>query len=498
MVRAKMLNHNFTDLNGSSTSTQRDTSQNHSYGDLQRDQGSGPVRHSGTEKHEAMEILQSQGVSASRTADGMVVIAGGNMKRRGSSKILSKRLRNDLVKPSEVGHTIGMGDVWGMKQRTHRRSLGTVQSIHGVNIDPMPSESSTKRRSVIFNLKRINSKLAIMRELEIKAAKKAAAEEKRIKQKDFNFAIGDDDHVKLVRYEEKSLGCLGKQNRLRQLFVRLVVNVWFDRFILTVILLNALIFAITDYSNVDSKGNIKAEGSWENALNLNTNSLFVSIFTAEFACKVIAQGFIGNHGAYLTSYWNMLDFVVVVTGLAVLADSSLENISSLRMIRILRPLRSLSMMPSLKNIINSILASIPELSGVFSILGFLFLIFAIAGMELFGGPSLHARCRHTPYPVNRSYVPFVGMDYEAYRCLSGSTFNLETDDKSLTKDTSPWATPQECYWPLAYPDAPQLCTLDGSGSNECVHDDHRIAEGNWSWCGSTYDAKGNRRFVPYN
>ena len=58
----------------------------------------------------------------------------------------------------------------------------------------------------------------------------------------------------------------------------------------------------------------------------------------EFLCKVIAQGFIGNHGAYLTSYWNVLDFVVVVTGLAVLMDSSLENISSLRLIRILRPL----------------------------------------------------------------------------------------------------------------------------------------------------------------
>ena len=118
-------------------------------------------------------------------------------------------------------------------------------------------------------------------------------------------------------------------------------------------------------------------------------------------------------------------------------------------------------------------------------------------MELFGGPSLHARCRHTPYPVNLSYVPFVGMDYEAYRCLPGSTFNLETDDKTLTKDTSPWATPQDCYWPLAYPDSPQLCTLDGSGSNECIHDDYRVVESNWSWCGSNYDAKGNRRFVPY-
>ena len=46
--------------------------------------------------------------------------------------------------------------------------------------------------------------------------------------------------------------------------------------------MNALIFAITDYSNVDADGNIRAEGSWENTLNLNTNMLFVSIFIVEF------------------------------------------------------------------------------------------------------------------------------------------------------------------------------------------------------------------------
>ena len=105
--------------------------------------------------------------------------------------------------------------------------------------------------------------------------------------------------------KEESL-VLGKQDRFRQFFVRLVVNVWFDRFILTIIIINALIFANTDYGNVDTEGNIKAEGSWENTLNLRTNALFVSIFTAEFACKVIAQGFVGNHGAYMTSYWNIL------------------------------------------------------------------------------------------------------------------------------------------------------------------------------------------------
>ena len=51
--------------------------------------------------------------------------------------------------------------------------------------------------------------------------------------------------MRLVRYEEYSLNLFGKSNRLRQFFVKLVVNVWFDRIILTMIVLNAIIFAMT-------------------------------------------------------------------------------------------------------------------------------------------------------------------------------------------------------------------------------------------------------------
>jgi len=38
------------------------------------------------------------------------------------------------------------------------------------------------------------------------------------------------------------------------------------------------------------------------------------IFIMEFACKVIAQGFIFGENSYIDDAWNKLDFIVVVTG----------------------------------------------------------------------------------------------------------------------------------------------------------------------------------------
>jgi hypothetical protein len=470
------------------------------------------VNLNGTDEGEDSETPAPRAVNKARVSDKMGMNAhgkdedgnhvfsgaahGGRVSTRGGKV----EPRGSMV-PIEITHDVNMGDFWSPKRTTksknNKSSSSSMEIEGGELIENIPIESSTKKRAVVFNLKRINSKLALLREKERAEEVKRKAEEERRKRKDFNFAIGEDEHVQLVRFEEYSLDLFSKSNRFRQFFVRMVVNVWFDRFVLTMIVMNAFIFAITDYTHVDENGDLMTAGSWRNSLNVNTNAMFVVIFTCELVIKVIAQGFYGNHGAYLCSSWNILDLVVVVTGLIVLFDSNLENISSLRMIRILRPLRSLSMLPSLRNIISSIFAAIPELSGVFTILGFLFLLFAIAGMELFGGPGLHSRCRATPYPVHLNYTPFIGLDYADYRCLSGSTYSLEEEDESLTKATSPWATRQDCYWPLAEPDSPRLCSLDGSGMNVCINNHASVDAGNWSWCGSNYDARGNRRFHNY-
>lgn len=438
----------------------------------------------GKKREDELRKTEVMGMHTKKDSSGNLIMTGTERSRKKSS------MRASGLLPGAITRDINLGDFY-----KPRSSKGSVDDA--LDLKHLPIESSTKRRGIVFNLKRINAKLAMMKEKEHEEEKIRKVEEERRKRKDFNFAVGEDEHVKLVRFEEYSLNLFGKNNLMRQFFVKLVVNVWFDRIILTMITLNAIIFAITDYGYVDENGALKTAGSWQNTLNVYTNLIFVVIFTFELCAKVVAQGFYGSHGAYLTSYWNILDLVVVVTGLMVLSDASLGNISSLRMIRILRPLRSLSMLPSLRNIISSIFAAIPELSGVFTILGFLFLLFAIAGMELFGGPNLHARCRSTPYPVFLNYTADAGLDYANYKCIAGETYNLVQDVEGLTKSTSPWATPRDCYWPLAYPDAPRLCTLSGSGINGCINEDVKLDGDLWSWCGSNYDARGNRRFNAY-
>lgn len=41
---------------------------------------------------------------------------------------------------------------------------------------------------------------------------------------------------------------------------------------------------------------------------------FLAIFCTEATMKIVALGFVMHKGSYLRSVWNMMDFVVVVTG----------------------------------------------------------------------------------------------------------------------------------------------------------------------------------------
>jgi hypothetical protein len=80
-----------------------------------------------------------------------------------------------------------------------------------------------------------------------------------------------------------------------------------------VIALNSIFLGISDYSNVDSSGQLVTRGSWRNTLIQQTEIIFTSIFTVEMIVKWIAMGLSPTRG-YFRDRWNILDFVVVVTG----------------------------------------------------------------------------------------------------------------------------------------------------------------------------------------
>jgi len=43
-------------------------------------------------------------------------------------------------------------------------------------------------------------------------------------------------------------------------------------------------------------------------------AVFMAIFSVEMVTKILADGFILHKGSYLRNPWNILDFVVVVSG----------------------------------------------------------------------------------------------------------------------------------------------------------------------------------------
>ena len=45
-----------------------------------------------------------------------------------------------------------------------------------------------------------------------------------------------------------------------------------------------------------------------------TEVYFLGIFCVEATLKIVALGFVLHKGAYLRNVWNIMDFIVVVTG----------------------------------------------------------------------------------------------------------------------------------------------------------------------------------------
>ena len=124
----------------------------------------------------------------------------------------------------------------------------------------------------------------------------------------------------------------------------------------------------------------------------NTDIIFNILFMIETVIKIIAWGFILDSGSYLRDGWNWLDFIVVlVGGLAYLPGVS--NVSALRTFRVLRPLRTLSAIPAMRPIVSSLITSVPAMFPVYAFMLFLFTVFGVMGMILFGG-TLEGRCHY--------------------------------------------------------------------------------------------------------
>lgn len=191
---------------------------------------------------------------------------------------------------------------------------------------------------------------------------------------------------------QRSLYIFDESSPTRERCVLLLRWPWFERIVLLLIVLNALLQAMHNYREPEGGLTKFVEG---------TEHVFTFLFLGELVVKVIALGLIVDQKAYLRDPWSWLDTIVVVSGLISLMFSSLlpdGGINVLRTIRVLRPLRSFSRLQGLRAIVKTFLLSLPRLGNVAGMFLFLLVIFGILGLNFYGG-TLHRYCRLTPRPL---------------------------------------------------------------------------------------------------
>ncbi|KAJ4932524.1 hypothetical protein JOQ06_010942, partial [Pogonophryne albipinna] len=117
---------------------------------------------------------------------------------------------------------------------------------------------------------------------------------------------------------------------------------------------------------------------------------FIGIFCFESGIKILALGFAFHKNSYLRNGWNVMDFVVVCTGILSTIGSDFD-LRTLRAVRVLRPLKLVSGIPSLQVVLKSIMKAMIPLLQIGMLLFFAILMFAIIGLEFYMG-KFHTTC----------------------------------------------------------------------------------------------------------
>ena len=105
-----------------------------------------------------------------------------------------------------------------------------------------------------------------------------------------------------------SLYCLGEDSKLRRLCISIMLNHWFDIVILICIIVNSILLATKDYTDLI---NPSYESEWNEKLEM-IDIGFTVVFVIECAIKIIAMGFAMHKHSYMRDFWNVLDFLIVI------------------------------------------------------------------------------------------------------------------------------------------------------------------------------------------
>ncbi|XP_077463702.1 voltage-dependent R-type calcium channel subunit alpha-1E [Stigmatopora argus] len=185
----------------------------------------------------------------------------------------------------------------------------------------------------------------------------------------------------------RSLFILGEDNVVRKYAKKLTEWPPFEYMILATIIANCIVLALEQHLPEEDKTPMSKRLE-------KTEPYFIGMFCLEAGIKIIALGFVFHKGSYLRNGWNVMDFIVVLSGILAAAGAHMNrsvDLRTLRAVRVLRPLKLVSGIPSLQIVLKSIMKAMVPLLQIGLLLFFAIVMFAIIGLEFYSG-KLHHSC----------------------------------------------------------------------------------------------------------
>ncbi|XP_042564802.1 voltage-dependent R-type calcium channel subunit alpha-1E isoform X4 [Clupea harengus] len=189
----------------------------------------------------------------------------------------------------------------------------------------------------------------------------------------------------------RSLFIFGEDNVVRKYAKKIIEWPPFEYMILATIIANCIVLALEQHLPGDDKTPMSKKLE-------KTEPYFIGMFCFEAGIKLVALGFVFHKGSYLRNGWNVMDFIVVLSGILATAGAHMNipvDLRTLRAVRVLRPLKLVSGIPSLQIVLKSIMKAMVPLLQIGLLLFFAILMFAIIGLEFYSG-KLHSNCVALP------------------------------------------------------------------------------------------------------
>ena len=153
---------------------------------------------------------------------------------------------------------------------------------------------------------------------------------------------------------------------LREKALALVEATWFTRFILALILFNAIILGLETSTTLMSQ--------WGEVL-LALDKACLAIFVLEILLRLYVW-----RARFFRDPWSIFDFTVVAIALVPASGP----LAILRAFRVLRILRVMTIVPSMRRVVAALLGALPGLGAIGMLLLLIYYVFAVIATDLFG------------------------------------------------------------------------------------------------------------------